>query len=814
MRKNIKPINILFRNDDPCALSDAAHERRYLEIFAKYGIPQVVSVIPFMSEDIHNYRQTRFHALSENPGIVELLREYMTKGLIEVAQHGTTHQTNSLHPGREPVNADEFYQGLGFKWLPYAPIYPGKGYSEFNGLGRNFVRAELKRGRDHLEEALRAKIETFVFPWGTLDLNVSEALKEEGYQTALCGGRSYYFVKDLMDLHNAREDVFEFAKEFNNGNLGGPALYHVVFHSWMFKEPDFEKLDDLLSGLAKDDRVRFVTAKELRQWPASFHAIRLLDHKARMWAQMANRHLGHPIEITRRYGLDIKSYGKELLKAVLFITIFEKIGFNRFWILSAILSFVFFWLGRMRQEAFVGIFMALALCFGALFIVTTLLQLKIFFGRLSHGWSKRPISENYKTIASEAFQDPYDRKKALKYFQVYSTVKEHSEDDAMKYLQLQYIYSKKPAWLALNQLIEIYIDRNQTFLALCCCLESLRLNCKQEKIYDRAELLSKEFKYKFPESLLDNEITVSVIMPANRKSEEIKEAIQSVLNQTFQDFELIVINDGGPQEIQNIVESFRSNKIRYFRLDQCSGPGAARNMGVLKARGKYLAYLDDDDVYYPHHLETLVGLLKESRSKFGYTNMVIVSGSLDQGRFKPDRTAAVWDVPFDRGAMVSKTYMGTNTILHEKVILKGIGLFNEKLRPGQDEDLWIRCAARYDFKHISVCTSEYRRKDDNAVKQQILDCFFNNSLYRKYYAFSHGKIAFIKYFLSQKNIKQACALYEDIKRQYPDSFKTIFVLSEVMQIARRFNDKDFIKQIAHDYCHLSTRHSNESPGIS
>ena len=105
-------------------------------------------------------------------------------------------------------------------------------------------------------------------------------------------------------------------------------------------------------------------------------------------------------------------------------------------------------------------------------------------------------------------------------------------------------------------------------------------------------------------------------MPANRNSQEIKEAIQSVLNQTFQDFELIIINDHGPKEIQNVVESFQSNKIQYFRLDQRVGPGAARNLGVLKARGKYLAYLDDDDVYYPHHLETLVGLLKESQFVF------------------------------------------------------------------------------------------------------------------------------------------------------------------------------------------------------
>ncbi|MDP2654674.1 MAG: glycosyltransferase [Candidatus Omnitrophota bacterium] len=808
MRLNIKPINILFRNDDPCALSDAAHERRFLDVFAKYGIPQVVSVIPFMSEDPHNYRGPRFHELSENSAMVDLLREFSAKGLIEIVQHGTTHQTNHLHPGRESALSDAVYQGLGYKWLPFAPIYPEKGYSEFNGLDRDFVRTEFKRGRDHLEAVLRTRIETFTFPWGTLDRNALEALRDERFKTALCGEKPYYSVKNLMALHNAREDVFEFAREFSNGDLRTPVLYHVVFHSWMFKGTDFEKLDSLLSSLAKDDRVRFLTAKELRQWPASFQSIRFVDHKARAWAEIASRHAAHPIKIFRRYNLDMKSYGKVLLKAALLITIFEKIGLKRFWILSAILLFVSFWLGRMVQEAFSIIFTALAVCSGALFIVMTLFLLKILLKRLSSGRSKRPIAENYKKLASEAFQNPADRARAQAYFQASSTIKEQSKDDVKKYLQLQGMHSREP-WLALNKLTEIYINRNETFLALMCSLESLRLNCKQDKVYERAELLSKEFKYKFPERLLDDEITVSVIMPANRDSQEIKEAIQSVLNQTFKDFELIVINDGGPQEIQKIVESFHSNKIQYFCLDERSGPGAARNLGILKARGKYLAYLDDDDVYYPHHLEALVGLLRESQFKLGYTNMVFCIGSLDQGRFKSKRMGPVWDVPFDRGTMVSRPYMGTNTILHEKGILREVGLFNEKLRPGQDEDLWIRCAGRYDFKHISCCTSEYRIKDDNCVRQNWVDCIFNGDLYRKYYAFSRGQIAFIKYFLAKNDTEGASVLYEVIKRQYPGSFKTAFVLQEVMQIVKQFNDKDFLKQLVHDYRHLSAGHSKE-----
>lgn len=788
-----KPINILFRNDDPCALSNAEHERRFLEIFAKYKVPQVVSVIPFISEDPHNYRGTRFHELRENPEIVTLLKEYAEKGLIEIAQHGTTHQTNHLHPGREPVTGS--YQGLGRTWLPYAPIFPEKGYSEFGGLERDVVRTELRRGKEFLEKIFQMPVSTFTFPWGTLDRSAVEALRDERFKTALCGeGKPFFFVKDLLTLHNAREDTFEFAKELNTGGLRGPALYHVVLHSWMLKEQDFEKLDSLLSSLAKDGRVKFVTAQELQQWPAFFHAIRMVDHTARAWAEIANRYLVNPIEISKHYHLGIKSYIKSLIKSILTIVVFEKIGLTLSWTLSAMLSVVFFMLMQIGQESFRGVFMALAACCGALFMVTTLFKLKILSACLSIWRSKKRISEDYKTIASAAFQQPDNRKKVRKYFQAYSKIKDHSEDDVKQYFQLKYMHERKP-WLALNRLTEIYLRRDETFLALLCSLESLRLDPGQVRVFERAERLSKEFKHQFPGQLADDEITVSVIMPASRSSQEIKEAVQSVLDQTFEDFELIVVNDGGPHELEELVRSFQSDKIRYFRLDKPSGPGAARNLGVQKARGKYLAYLDDDDVYYPHHLETLVDLLNESRSQFGYTNMAIVRGSLEQGRFKPGRTGEVWDIPFDRGTMVTRSFMGTNTVLHEKKILKEVGLFSEKLRPGEDEELWIRCAVRYEFKHISRYTSEYRRKDDNSVKVHLLDCAFNGMLYRKYYAFSCGQIAFIKYFLAHNNPHKAHSLYAEIKKQYPDSFKTAAVLREVVQIAKRLKDKDFQKNL-------------------
>ena len=89
------------RNDDLCALSDPSKERAILRIFEKYHIPQVVSVIPNVTEDPHDAHLDRFHPLEENTEILSLLREYQEKGLIEIAQHGFTHQTNIHHPSTQ-----------------------------------------------------------------------------------------------------------------------------------------------------------------------------------------------------------------------------------------------------------------------------------------------------------------------------------------------------------------------------------------------------------------------------------------------------------------------------------------------------------------------------------------------------------------------------------------------------------------------------------------------------------------------------------------------------------------------------------------
>src|ERR1035438_221584 len=94
---------------------------------------------------------------------------------------------------------------------------------------------------------------------------------------------------------------------------------------------------------------------------------------------------------------------------------------------------------------------------------------------------------------------------------------------------------------------------------------------------------------------------VSVIIPAYRAAASIAATLESVLAQTFRDYEIIVVNDGSPdsEAVETALEPYRA-RIVYLR-QQNQGPGGARNTGILTARGKYIALLDADDVWYPEH---------------------------------------------------------------------------------------------------------------------------------------------------------------------------------------------------------------------
>jgi glycosyltransferase involved in cell wall biosynthesis len=113
---------------------------------------------------------------------------------------------------------------------------------------------------------------------------------------------------------------------------------------------------------------------------------------------------------------------------------------------------------------------------------------------------------------------------------------------------------------------------------------------------------------------------VSVIVPTYNRPETLAEALQSIVTQTYSSIEVIVVNDGG-RDVRNVILRYASQRdIRYIHLLDNKGRSAARNIGIAAAQGQYLAYLDDDDLFYPEHLTTLVNYLEVSGRQVAYTD--------------------------------------------------------------------------------------------------------------------------------------------------------------------------------------------------
>ena len=193
---------------------------------------------------------------------------------------------------------------------------------------------------------------------------------------------------------------------------------------------------------------------------------------------------------------------------------------------------------------------------------------------------------------------------------------------------------------------------------------------------------------------------VSVIIPTQNRAEFLRAAIQSVLKQTFQDFEIIVVDDASEDHTSAVMQAFGDDsRIQYIRHEVKKGQGITRNDGIGRALGEYIALLDDDDEWLPEKLGKQVRLLDNSPLKVGlvYTGLYRIDASSRRllYTFYPDNRGDVFE------ALCRTNCIGTcSSVLIRRVCLDKIGLFDEKLASKADYDLWLRIAKEFHVEYI------------------------------------------------------------------------------------------------------------------
>lgn len=186
---------------------------------------------------------------------------------------------------------------------------------------------------------------------------------------------------------------------------------------------------------------------------------------------------------------------------------------------------------------------------------------------------------------------------------------------------------------------------------------------------------------------------VSVIIPTKNRSIELKRAIVSVLNQTHQNFEILVIDDHSDEDIQKVVLSFQNNRIHYSKSNkQESNANVCRNIGIENAKGTYIAMLDSDDEWLPHHLQSKISFLEQKNA-----DGVFGSCCINNGLRIIDKISR----PFHQDEkminyLLSDGMAPTPTHVYKTECAKSV-LWDEKLRRHQDWDFSVRFANKYKF---------------------------------------------------------------------------------------------------------------------
>lgn len=187
---------------------------------------------------------------------------------------------------------------------------------------------------------------------------------------------------------------------------------------------------------------------------------------------------------------------------------------------------------------------------------------------------------------------------------------------------------------------------------------------------------------------------VSVIIPAYNVAAYVHEALESVLNQTYKDYEVILINDGSPDtaEMERVIEPYR-DKIIYL-TQQNQGAGAARNTGLRVARGHYVAFLDADDVWLPNFLSEMLSFIQSGTGyDLVYANALLFGVSPVAGRTYMDTNPSHGEVTCE-GLLAERCNVITSGVLARMRPIIELGMFDESLRQSQDFDLWVRIAKR------------------------------------------------------------------------------------------------------------------------
>ncbi|QHQ60685.1 glycosyltransferase [Anaerocolumna sedimenticola] len=193
---------------------------------------------------------------------------------------------------------------------------------------------------------------------------------------------------------------------------------------------------------------------------------------------------------------------------------------------------------------------------------------------------------------------------------------------------------------------------------------------------------------------------ISIIIPTYNRAKTIVAAVKSVLEQTFIDFEIIVVDDASIDNTGELIQELQDQRIRYIKNDHNKGANASRNIGILHSKGSYIAFQDSDDVWRKDKLEKQIDLIIKADKNVGvvYTGFMHHRGKRID--YIPSKSISLYDKNggiYQYLLLTKINIVSTQTILVKKECFDTVGVFDENMPRLQDWEMCIRLAQKYEF---------------------------------------------------------------------------------------------------------------------
>ena len=209
---------------------------------------------------------------------------------------------------------------------------------------------------------------------------------------------------------------------------------------------------------------------------------------------------------------------------------------------------------------------------------------------------------------------------------------------------------------------------------------------------------------------------VSIITPAYNSEKFISETINSVIAQTYQNWEMIIVDDCSTDGTSEIIASFqkKDSRIKYFCNATNKGVATSRNIALQKANGKWIAFLDSDDVWFPEKLEKQIVFMKKNNYHFSYTNYC----EIDK-KSKEIGVLLTGPKTITKNKMLAYCWPGCLTIMYDAEFLGLMQCANIKIN--EEYALWIKISEKTDCHLLNENLAKYRRHNDSLTSRSYIE---------------------------------------------------------------------------------------------